>query len=32
MIGEVVNLHQQLAWYQHSAQQDGRQSPVVNLA
>ncbi|WP_168402966.1 siroheme synthase CysG [Erwinia amylovora] len=32
VIGEVVNLHQQLAWYQHSAQQDGRQSPVVNLA
>lgn len=32
VIGEVVNLHQQLAWYQHSAQQDGRESSVVNLA
>ena len=32
VIGEVVNLHQQLAWFQHSAQQDGRESPVVNLA
>lgn len=32
VIGEVVNLHQQLAWFQHSAQQAGRPSPVVNLA
>ncbi|WLS80885.1 siroheme synthase CysG [Erwinia pyri] len=32
VIGEVVNLHQQLAWFQHSAQQDGRESAVVNLA
>jgi len=29
VIGEVVNLHQQLAWFQHSAQ---RASAVVNLA
>lgn len=32
VIGEVVNLHSQLAWFQHSAQQAGRPSPVVNLA
>ncbi|KAB8305241.1 uroporphyrinogen-III C-methyltransferase [Erwinia endophytica] len=32
VIGEVVNLHQQLAWFQHSAQQTGRESAVVNLA
>ncbi|MFU9138875.1 siroheme synthase CysG [Erwinia tasmaniensis] len=32
VIGEVVNLHQQLAWFQHSAQQAGRESAVVNLA
>ena len=32
VIGEVVNLHQQLAWFQHSAQQDERESSVVNLA
>jgi uroporphyrin-III C-methyltransferase/precorrin-2 dehydrogenase/sirohydrochlorin ferrochelatase len=32
VIGEVVNLHHELAWFQHSAQQDGRESPVVNLA
>ncbi|KQN64828.1 MULTISPECIES: siroheme synthase CysG [unclassified Erwinia] len=32
VIGEVVKLHQQLAWYQHSAQQAGRESAVVNLA
>lgn len=32
VIGEVVNLHQELAWFQHSAQQDRRESPVVNLA
>lgn len=32
VIGEVVNLHQQLAWFQHSAQQAGRDSAVVNLA
>nr|WP_205297412.1 siroheme synthase CysG [Pantoea multigeneris] len=32
VIGEVVNLHEQLAWYQHSAQQGARESAVVNLA
>ncbi len=32
VVGEVVNLHQQLAWFQHSAQRDGRDSAVVNLA
>ena len=32
VIGEVVNLHAQLAWFQHSAQQAGRDSAVVNLA
>ncbi len=32
VIGEVVNLHQQLAWFQHSAQRAGRESAVVNLA
>ncbi|WP_439213875.1 siroheme synthase CysG [Duffyella gerundensis] len=32
VIGEVVNLHQQLAWYQHSAQQVVRESAVVTLA
>jgi len=32
VIGEVVNLHRQLAWFQHSAQQAGRESAVVNLA
>lgn len=32
VIGEVVNLHSQLAWFQHSAQQAGRDSAVVNLA
>ncbi len=32
VIGEVVNLHQELAWFQHSAQQDRRESPVENLA
>jgi len=32
VIGEVVNLHAQLAWFQHSAQQAGRESAVVNLA
>jgi len=32
VIGEVVNLHTQLAWFQHSAQQAGRDSAVVNLA
>lgn len=32
VIGEVVNLHGQLAWFQHSAQQGARESVVVNLA
>ncbi|RWR01786.1 sirohydrochlorin ferrochelatase [[Pantoea] beijingensis] len=32
VIGDVVNLHKQLAWFQHSAQQAGRGSAVVNLA
>ncbi|MFD1801977.1 siroheme synthase CysG [Mixta tenebrionis] len=32
VIGEVVNLHAQLAWFQHSAQQAGRDAAVVNLA
>ncbi|GLR08407.1 uroporphyrinogen-III C-methyltransferase [Mixta theicola] len=32
VIGEVVNLHAQLAWFQHSAQQAERDSAVVNLA
>ncbi len=32
VIGEVVNLHAQLAWFQHSAQRAGRDSAVVNLA
>jgi len=32
VIGEVVNLHGQLAWFQHSAQQGARVSAVVNLA
>ncbi|QGY30323.1 siroheme synthase CysG [Pantoea cypripedii] len=32
VIGEVVNLHGQLAWFQHSAQQGTRESAVVNLA
>ncbi|MBN6031649.1 siroheme synthase CysG [Pantoea ananatis] len=32
VIGEVVNLHGQLAWFQHSAQQGARESAVVNLA
>ncbi|WP_017345511.1 siroheme synthase CysG [Pantoea sp. A4] len=32
VIGEVVNLHEQLAWFQHSAQQGARESAVVNLA
>lgn len=32
VIGEVVKLHHELAWFQHSAQQGGRESPVVNLA
>ncbi|MGX9374362.1 siroheme synthase CysG [Pantoea ananatis] len=31
VIGEVVNLHGQLAWFQHSAQQGARESAVVNL-
>ncbi|PKH20011.1 uroporphyrinogen-III C-methyltransferase [Enterobacterales bacterium CwR94] len=32
VIGEVVNLHAQLAWFQHSAQPSDRASAVVNLA
>ncbi len=32
VIGEVVNLHGQLAWFKHSAQQGARESAVVNLA
>ena len=32
VIGEVVNLHGQLAWFQHSAQQGARESAVVTLA
>ncbi|QKJ88432.1 uroporphyrinogen-III C-methyltransferase [Paramixta manurensis] len=32
VIGEVVNLHAQLAWFQHSAQSATRESAVVNLA
>lgn len=32
VIGEVVNLHGQLAWFQHSVQQGTRESAVVNLA
>ncbi|MEI2265738.1 siroheme synthase CysG [Erwinia sp. CGal63] len=32
VIGEVVNLHQQLAWFQHSAQRAVSSSAVVNLA
>ena len=32
VIGEVVNLHGQLAWFQHSTQQVARESAVVNLA
>jgi len=32
VVGEVVNLHGQLAWFQHSAQQGARVSAVVNLA
>ncbi|HAB75005.1 MAG TPA: siroheme synthase, partial [Pantoea sp.] len=32
VIGEVVKLHEQLAWFQHSAQQATRESAVVTLA
>ncbi|WP_075183240.1 siroheme synthase CysG [Pantoea sp. 1.19] len=32
VIGEVVNLHHQLAWFQHSVQASDRASAVVNLA
>lgn len=32
VIGEVVNLHRQLAWFQHAARQGTRESAVVNLA
>ena len=32
VIGEVVNLHAQLAWFQHSVQPGARESAVVNLA
>lgn len=32
VIGEVVQLHHQLAWFQHNPQQEGFGSSVVNLA
>ncbi|MRS14120.1 uroporphyrinogen-III C-methyltransferase [Enterobacteriaceae bacterium RIT691] len=32
VIGEVVQLHHQLAWFQHNPQQEGFSSSVVNLA
>lgn len=32
VIGEVVQLHHQLAWFQHNPQQEGFNSSVVNLA
>jgi len=32
VVGEVVQLHHQLAWFQHNLQQEGFSSSVVNLA
>lgn len=32
VVGEVVQLHHQLAWFQHNPQQEGFNSSVVNLA
>jgi uroporphyrin-III C-methyltransferase/precorrin-2 dehydrogenase/sirohydrochlorin ferrochelatase len=32
VVGEVVQLHQQLAWFQNNQQQEGFNSSVVNLA
>jgi len=32
VVGEVVELHQTLAWFQHNQQQEGFNSSVVNLA
>jgi uroporphyrin-III C-methyltransferase/precorrin-2 dehydrogenase/sirohydrochlorin ferrochelatase len=32
VVGEVVGLHQTLAWFQHNQQQEGFNSSVVNLA
>lgn len=32
VVGEVVQLHHQLAWFQHNQQQEGFNSSVVNLA
>ncbi|SNY75435.1 uroporphyrin-III C-methyltransferase / precorrin-2 dehydrogenase / sirohydrochlorin ferrochelatase [Enterobacter sp. CC120223-11] len=32
VVGEVVQLHHQLAWFQHNLQQEGFNSSVVNLA
>jgi uroporphyrinogen-III C-methyltransferase (EC 2.1.1.107) len=32
VVGEVVQLHHQLAWFQHTPQQEGFASSVVNLA
>ena len=32
VVGEVVQLHHQLAWFQHNPQQEGFASSVVNLA
>ncbi|HGI7022888.1 TPA: uroporphyrinogen-III C-methyltransferase, partial [Klebsiella aerogenes] len=32
VVGEVVQLHQQLAWFQHTTSSEGFNSSVVNLA
>lgn len=32
VVGEVVELHQTLAWFQQNQQQEGFNSSVVNLA
>ncbi|CCK15782.1 Siroheme synthase / Precorrin-2 oxidase / Sirohydrochlorin ferrochelatase / Uroporphyrinogen-III methyltransferase [Cronobacter universalis NCTC 9529] len=32
VVGEVVQLHQQLAWFQHSTDAEAIRSSVVNLA
>ncbi len=32
VVGEVVQLHQQLAWFQHTTTAEGFNSSVVNLA
>jgi hypothetical protein len=32
VVGEVVQLHQQFAWFQHTTPTEGFSSSVVNLA